>query len=378
MTRFACPSCGMAQSAPEECTGRGTKCRGCNQPIIVPRSAPERATTPAVPPPHAIPVHPQPAPLPSLIPVAPPSLASPPSAPAATGPSAPTLRQWWGRKKWAIILGCGAVGAILLGFLVVGVKALFPSRGAVDGAPVLTQPHDRTAPLTAEEAKVRRYVLDNADDAESVEFVLWGPSASRATLKKLWEDASARYDEGIRKQGAAAKAKEDKVIADLQSKYRAATKAKAEEDKNLRVEVKEVEEENIADLPKKVDVGNRTFPPPALSPPPPPLAGLQQQAKMALDTELNMQKIREENEATARNNNPFRRALSAKVSGVVRLRYRAKNRLGAKVLVDQLFLLFEDGTIMPIENPRGDKWAESERGIDATVFAAEVKLSRQP
>jgi hypothetical protein len=207
-----------------------------------------------------------------LIPAAPSSLALPPSSPAATAPSAPTLRRWWGKKKWAIILGCGALAAILLGFLVVGVKVLFPSRGAVDGAPVLTQPRDKTAPLTAEEERVRRYVLDNADDAESVEFVLWGPSASRATLKKLWEDASARYDERIREQGAAAKAKE---------------------------------------VPSA---------------------------------------------------NPFRRALSAKASGVVRLRYRAKNRLGAKVLVDLLFILFEDGTIIPIENPSGDKWAESENG----------------
>jgi hypothetical protein len=37
--RFKCPSCGLAVSAPEDCVGRSTKCRGCNNPIVVPSIA---------------------------------------------------------------------------------------------------------------------------------------------------------------------------------------------------------------------------------------------------------------------------------------------------------------------------------------------------
>ncbi|MHB1423153.1 MAG: hypothetical protein ACYC3I_08165 [Gemmataceae bacterium] len=36
MIRFTCPSCGLAVSAPDDCVGRSTKCRGCNNPIVVP------------------------------------------------------------------------------------------------------------------------------------------------------------------------------------------------------------------------------------------------------------------------------------------------------------------------------------------------------
>lgn len=43
MIRFTCPSCGMALSAPEDCAGRGTKCRGCNRPVIVPQQLPSTA-----------------------------------------------------------------------------------------------------------------------------------------------------------------------------------------------------------------------------------------------------------------------------------------------------------------------------------------------
>jgi hypothetical protein len=39
MIRFACPSCGMAVSAPEDCAGRRTKCHRCNGLIIVPNIA---------------------------------------------------------------------------------------------------------------------------------------------------------------------------------------------------------------------------------------------------------------------------------------------------------------------------------------------------
>lgn len=37
MMRFNCPSCGAAVSAPEEYAGRSTKCRRCNNPIVVPQ-----------------------------------------------------------------------------------------------------------------------------------------------------------------------------------------------------------------------------------------------------------------------------------------------------------------------------------------------------
>lgn len=43
MLRFACPSCGMTASAPEECAGRVSKCRGCHQPITVPPLPPKPA-----------------------------------------------------------------------------------------------------------------------------------------------------------------------------------------------------------------------------------------------------------------------------------------------------------------------------------------------
>ena len=47
MIRFSCPSCGAAASAPIECVGRTTTCRGCGKPITVPRVAP--TPTPAPP-----------------------------------------------------------------------------------------------------------------------------------------------------------------------------------------------------------------------------------------------------------------------------------------------------------------------------------------
>jgi hypothetical protein len=50
MIRFACPSCGMAVSAPEECAGRSTKCRGCNSPIVVPQVRHHASAPPARPP----------------------------------------------------------------------------------------------------------------------------------------------------------------------------------------------------------------------------------------------------------------------------------------------------------------------------------------
>jgi hypothetical protein len=46
MIRFACPSCGMAASAPEECAGRSAKCRGCNNPIVVPQAVTTRVPQP--------------------------------------------------------------------------------------------------------------------------------------------------------------------------------------------------------------------------------------------------------------------------------------------------------------------------------------------
>lgn len=45
MIRFACPRCGMQLSAPPECAGRSSKCRGCGQAFQVPY-------------PMAIPIHP--------------------------------------------------------------------------------------------------------------------------------------------------------------------------------------------------------------------------------------------------------------------------------------------------------------------------------
>src|SRR5262249_28258481 len=40
MIRFKCPSCGMSLSAPEDCVGWDTNCRGCRRPVVVPRIAP--------------------------------------------------------------------------------------------------------------------------------------------------------------------------------------------------------------------------------------------------------------------------------------------------------------------------------------------------
>ena len=42
MMRFNCPSCGVAVSAPEEYVGRSTKCRRCNNLIVVPQPATTR------------------------------------------------------------------------------------------------------------------------------------------------------------------------------------------------------------------------------------------------------------------------------------------------------------------------------------------------
>jgi hypothetical protein len=51
MIRFKCPSCGLAASAPEDCVGRSTKCRGCNNPIVVPAiAAPVAQIVPSVTP----------------------------------------------------------------------------------------------------------------------------------------------------------------------------------------------------------------------------------------------------------------------------------------------------------------------------------------
>jgi hypothetical protein len=40
MIRFACPSCGVAACAPEDCAGRSTNCRKCRNRITVPSVAP--------------------------------------------------------------------------------------------------------------------------------------------------------------------------------------------------------------------------------------------------------------------------------------------------------------------------------------------------
>lgn len=50
MIRFACPRCGMQLSAPEECTGRSSKCRGCGQAFQVPAPVATLVTAPSLPP----------------------------------------------------------------------------------------------------------------------------------------------------------------------------------------------------------------------------------------------------------------------------------------------------------------------------------------
>jgi membrane protein YdbS with pleckstrin-like domain len=54
MMHFNCPSCGVGLSAPEECAGRRTKCRRCNNPIAVPNSTSARPepAAPALEPPR--------------------------------------------------------------------------------------------------------------------------------------------------------------------------------------------------------------------------------------------------------------------------------------------------------------------------------------
>jgi hypothetical protein len=42
MFRFACPRCGMQLSAPKECAGRSSKCRGCGQTVTVPVPVPRK------------------------------------------------------------------------------------------------------------------------------------------------------------------------------------------------------------------------------------------------------------------------------------------------------------------------------------------------
>jgi hypothetical protein len=49
MIRFTCPSCGMVVSAPEDCAGRLTKCRNCNNSLVVPHLAPHWAVQPPQP-----------------------------------------------------------------------------------------------------------------------------------------------------------------------------------------------------------------------------------------------------------------------------------------------------------------------------------------
>jgi WD40 repeat protein len=46
MIRFACPTCKVAASAPEECAGRTTTCRQCGNPITVPSVAAQSAAPP--------------------------------------------------------------------------------------------------------------------------------------------------------------------------------------------------------------------------------------------------------------------------------------------------------------------------------------------
>src|SRR5262249_33954597 len=49
-----CPRCGMQLSAPEECAGRSTKCRGCGQTVTVPwpaAAAPAQVPVAKQPPP---------------------------------------------------------------------------------------------------------------------------------------------------------------------------------------------------------------------------------------------------------------------------------------------------------------------------------------
>lgn len=49
MIRFPCPACGLSLSAPDDCAGRGTTCRNCNNPILVPQLAPHWAVQPPQP-----------------------------------------------------------------------------------------------------------------------------------------------------------------------------------------------------------------------------------------------------------------------------------------------------------------------------------------
>ena len=50
MIRFACPSCGFSLSAPEDCAGRSSKCRGCGQAFQVPAPVATLITAPNSPP----------------------------------------------------------------------------------------------------------------------------------------------------------------------------------------------------------------------------------------------------------------------------------------------------------------------------------------
>jgi hypothetical protein len=56
-----------------------------------------------------------------------------------------------------------------------------------------TAPHEG-GPLSADEERVKAYVLDNAGDPKSVQFVRWGPNLSGEEYRKIVTEAAAKWE----------------------------------------------------------------------------------------------------------------------------------------------------------------------------------------
>lgn len=169
MLRYICPRCKAAQEADPSQAGQVSACKRCGQSLRVPVQAPLAILLPDS----------QPAPTPS-----------PPLPP-------PKGANRWGRLPWwLLVAGCVGVGAVL--GLTVGGKQLRRQIPLVNRVQAKWDASET-------EARVRQFILDNADDPESVQFASWGPHDLTGELRRLTgqyiEARRPREDDGFSTTG---------------------------------------------------------------------------------------------------------------------------------------------------------------------------------
>ncbi|HJT78209.1 MAG TPA: hypothetical protein VJ739_13480 [Gemmataceae bacterium] len=225
MIRYACPRCKAVLESPDRKAGQKVHCPGCGQRLqiplpprnrtvlapLVPAPPPEQAGTQPVPAasyPRAVPVQPPPA-----WPAPPPP--APIIAPAVMTPLERRSARLLFRRRLLIWGFCftvvvGTVAAVIA-VAVRAVPALFPPAGAVA--------EDRPNPRSQEEELVRRFVVNNAEDAKAVRFLRWGPHMTGDELLALIKESGV---EGLVTDEAKAReaAKKLKTVTLVRVRYR--------------------------------------------------------------------------------------------------------------------------------------------------------------